>query len=149
MRLVFMMTIGLIASSQSFSAQGQAKPVTVNIDDRSVVWGSCPPIFTPDCRITVLHGNPAQPNADVLLRIPAGAVLPAHSHTSAERMILVNGELAVRYKGSAVNTLKPGNYAFGPAGVPHEATCKSASPCDLFIAFEGPVDAAAFEGSLD
>ncbi len=149
MKHVVVVAIGLSAFAQSLSAQEQINPVTVDIQAKSVVWGSCPPIFTPDCRITVLHGNPAQPNADVLLRIPAGAKLPAHSHTSAERMILVRGKLAVRYKGGAVNTLKPGNYAFGPAGLPHEATCKSAKPCDLFIAFEGPVDAIGFTGTLD
>ena len=149
MKLFVAVAIGLSVYGQCLSAQEQMNPVTVDIKAKSVAWGSCPPIFSPDCRITVLHGNPAQPNADVLLRIPAGAKLPAHSHTSAERMILVHGELAVRYKGSAVKTLKPGNYAFGPAGLPHEATCKSAKPCDLFIAFEGPVDAIGFTGTLD
>ena len=149
MKHVFVLAIGLIALPHTVLAQGRTNPVTVDIDDKSVAWGPCPAIFAPGCRIAVLHGDPAQPNADVLLRIPAGATLPAHSHTSAERMILVHGELAVRYKGRAVSTLKPGNYAFGPAGMPHEAICKSATPCDLFIAFEGPVDATGFSGTLD
>ncbi|MFZ4689799.1 MAG: cupin domain-containing protein [Polymorphobacter sp.] len=149
MKHVFIMAIVLIAFPQAVLAQGRTDPVTVDIQEKSVAWGPCPAIFAPDCRIAVLHSDPAQPNADVLLRIPAGTTLAAHSHTSAERMILVRGELAVRYKGRAASTLKPGNYAFGPAGMPHEAICKSATPCDLFIAFEGPVDATGFSGSFD
>ena len=112
-------------------------------------WGACPPIFPAGCQIAVLHGNPAQPNADVFLRVPGGATLPAHSHTSAERMILVEGKLSVRYKGAAAELLTPGEYAYGPASLPHEATCQGDKPCTLFIAFEGPVDAHAFDGSLD
>jgi quercetin dioxygenase-like cupin family protein len=97
------------------------------------------------CRIAVLHGNPAQPNADVWLQLPAGAVLPKHKHSSAERMTLVSGELRVRYDGHPTAVLKPGSYAYGPAGMPHDGTCVSKDPCTLFIAFEVPVDAVMIE----
>jgi len=43
----------------------------------------------------------------------------------------------------------PGEYAYGPAKLPHEATCTSTTPCVLFIAFEGPVDALAHAGLDD
>lgn len=36
-----------------------------------------------------------------------------------------------------------------PAKLPHEATCMSTTPCVLFIAFEGPVDALAHAGLDD
>jgi quercetin dioxygenase-like cupin family protein len=96
-----------------------------------------------------LHGDPAQPNADVFLRVPGGYRLPAHSHSSAERMILVSGELKVRYQGAPPATLTPGAYAFGPAKRPHDGSCAGQQPCTLFIAFEGPVDAVAFQGPMD
>ena len=44
--------------------------------------------------------------------------------------------------------LEPGTYAYGPAGMPHRGTCAAGDQCVLFIAFEGPVDAQAFEGEL-
>jgi quercetin dioxygenase-like cupin family protein len=93
------------------------------------------------CGISVLHGDPAQPNADVFFRVPGKARIPSHWHTSAERMVLVEGEMQVTYKGQATTTLKAGSYAYGPAKLEHEATCTSDGPCVLFIAFEGPVDA--------
>jgi anti-sigma factor ChrR (cupin superfamily) len=95
----------------------------------------------PGCNIAVLHGDPAQPNADVFFRVPGKAVIPSHWHTSAERMVLVSGEMRVAYTGQTPSTLRPGTYAYGPSKLQHSATCTSASPCVLFIAFEGPVDA--------
>jgi quercetin dioxygenase-like cupin family protein len=58
-------------------------------------------------------------------------------------MVLVTGEMHVRYDGQEPTTLKPGSYAFGPAKLPHEAHCAEGAPCTLFIAFEEPVDAVA------
>src|SRR5262245_47338601 len=128
------------ASSDAQTA-GEA-PIARTAQDKALQWGACPPVFPAGCQIAVLHGDPARPNADVFLRVPGGGYnLPAHRHTSAERMILVSGRLSVRYQGSPATTLSPGQYAYGPAKLPHQATCQSAEPCTLFIAFEGPVDA--------
>jgi quercetin dioxygenase-like cupin family protein len=131
------------------AASAAEAPVTRLASDEALQWGPCPEIFPAGCEITVLHGDPARPNADVLLRVPGGYEIPPHAHTSAERMILVEGELNVRYRGVAETTLSTGEYAYGPAGLPHIARCASSTPCTLFIAFEGPVDAIAYAGSLD
>jgi hypothetical protein len=82
-------------------AQGAASeaPLAISAADPKLAWGGCPPIFPGACQIAVLHGDPSKPNSDVFLRIGPGYVLPAHRHTSAERMILVEGELQVRYEG--------------------------------------------------
>lgn len=125
-----------------------SSPVTHSVDT-VLPWGPCPPIFPEGCQIGVLQGDPAAPNADIFLRVPAGLGLPAHSHTSAERMILVSGELQVKYLGAPAVTLRPGHYAYGPATLPHDAKCISDDTCTLFIAFEGPVDAIAFAGSVE
>lgn len=125
-------------------------PVTHLAEDPALQWGPCPEIFPGGCEIAVLNGNPAQPNADVFLRAPGGGYhLAAHSHTSAERMVLVRGELNVHYQGAEPATLTAGEYAYGPAGLPHDATCVSAEPCVLFIAFEGPIDAMAFDAAIE
>lgn len=132
----------LMTSAAPGPAAAQAdRPIAIAPDAVSLQWGACPPVFPGDCQIAVLHGDPAAPNADVMLKVGPGYVLPRHRHTSAERMILVTGELRVKYDGADEVALRPGSYAFGPAGLPHEATCVGAVPCQLFIAFEGPVDA--------
>lgn len=124
-------------------------PLAIAASDATLQWGACPPIFPAGCEIAVLHGDPAQPNADIFLRVPGGYEFPAHVHTSAERMILVSGELDVDYQGAPPATLRAGNYAYGPAGLPHTAACRGTQACTLFIAFEGPVDANPFEGSVE
>ena len=91
----------------------------------------------------MLHGDPAQANADVFFKVPASSTIPDHWHTSAERMVLVSGELHVTYEGHPTTVLEPGMYAYGPARLAHRAVCASAAPCVLFIAFEAPVDALA------
>lgn len=130
---------GLTLAAPPILAQGA--PIARSFDDRTLVWGACPPIFGTACQIAVLHGDPAQANADIFLRLKAGAKLPLHWHSSAERMTLSSGQLRVKYQGTEAVTLRPGSYAYGPAKHVHEAECLSAEPCTLFIAFEGPVDA--------
>lgn len=133
---------GLLLLSTPLAAQtATTAPLAIRQDDPKLSWGPCPPIFTGKCEIAVLHGDPAQPNADVFLRVTGGTELTPHRHTSAERMILVSGNLRVEYKGTKPATLAVGDYAFGPAGLPHRAMCLGKESCTLFIAFEGPVDA--------
>jgi hypothetical protein len=141
--------LALLTAACSPDASPTAKALAISAADPSLAWGPCPPIFPAGCNIAVLHGDPAKPNADVFLRVPGQYVIPPHTHTSAERMILVTGQLKVTYKGEPAATLDAGNYAFGPAGKPHQAECLSSEPCTLFIAFEGAVDAHSHEGGLD
>ena len=125
-----------------------AAPVFRTAGDTTLQWGACPAPLPAGCELSVLHGDPAKPNADVLLRVPGGSVIPPHTHSSAERMVLVSGRLDVRYQGAQPATLLPGTYAYGPAEVPHTASCVAAEPCTLFIAFEGPVDVKPYEGEI-
>ncbi len=124
-------------------AQAQEQAVTRSAQDPQLQWGPCPAFMPAGCGLAVLHGDPAKPNADVFLRVPGNATIPEHWHTSAERMVLVSGELAVRYQKQPEVVLKPGMYAYGPAKLPHAASCRGNTPCILFIAFESAVDAIA------
>jgi len=127
----------------------QEQAITWTADDSRLQWGPCPAFLPEGCRIAVLHGDPAKANADVFFKVPPGSKLPLHWHSSAERMLLVAGELSVSYEGQAAATLKAGTYAYGPAKQPHSGTCVSAMPCVLFIAFESPVDAVPVAGKTN
>lgn len=109
--------------------------------DPKLNWGPCPAFMPKGCRLAVLHGDPSKPNADVFLKIPAKMEAPQHWHTSAERMVLVAGQLRVQYEGQPAVMLKPGMYAYGAPKHAHSAACVSEVDCVLFIAFESPVDA--------
>ena len=106
-----------------------------------IEWGPCPEFMPKGCALGVLQGNPAEENADVFFKLAAKTTAPLHTHSSAERMVLVSGEMKVKYQGQEPVVLKAGTYAYGPANLPHDATCTSDQDCILFIAFEEPVDA--------
>jgi hypothetical protein len=132
--------IAIIAGPTS-AASADEPAVVWTAASAGLQWGPCPAFLPQGCRIAVLHGDPGKPNVDVFLEVPAKAKLPVHWHTSAERMVLVAGELHVAYEGQAPAILKPGSYAYGPAKRAHSGECVSAVPCVLFIAFESPLDA--------
>ena len=137
------------AAGDDRASAASATPLAKAADDPSLQWGPCPEGLPEGCGIAVLNGDPAQPNADIFLRLPGGSAVPPHTHTSAERIVLVSGELAAKYKGAPEAVIRPGNYAYGPAQLPHRAECRSSEPCILFIAFQDPVDIVPYEGSLD
>ena len=152
MKLIFRtICIAVVAScaQPAFAQDSSASPLAIQATDANLKWGPCPPIFSGDCKIAVLNGDPAKPNADVFLRIGGGMALPVHRHSSAERMVLVSGRLRVDYRGAPPVTLIPGSYAYGPAGLPHRAVCLGRQRCTLFIAFEGPVDAVLDTSAVD
>ena len=78
------------------------------------------------------------------LEVPGDYAIPWHTHTSAERMVLVSGTLRVTYTGQDPAVVNTGSYAYGPGERPHEAYCLPGPECVLFIAFEEPVDAFPF-----
>ena len=110
-------------------------------DAPELAWGPCPAFMPDGCRISVLHGDPAKPAADVFFRLPAGTKAPLHWHHSAERMVLVAGRMQVAYEGQDPVVMTAGTYAYGPPRREHQASCVSDEDCVLFIAFEEPLDA--------
>ena len=142
MRITLVRTLlaAAVAAVPAGMATAQEPALTKAATDATLQWSPCPPGLPEGCTLAVLHGDPGKPNADVFLKLPAKSTIAEHWHTSAERMILVSGEMQVTYKGQPQATLKPGAYAYGPAKLSHSAACVSATPCVLFIAFEQPVD---------
>ena len=125
------------------AAQHSEEAITVDAAKDNPEWVPCPEFMPESCRISVLQGNPAEPNADVFFRMEGNTSVPNHWHHSAERMVLVSGEMEVDYEGQEPVVLTPGTYAYGPPELPHTAECVSSEPCLLFIAWNEPVDAFA------
>jgi quercetin dioxygenase-like cupin family protein len=143
-RIVILTSVWLFFSAEIF-AQDEAKSVVQTMNNEDLQWGPCPEFLPDGCEIAVLHGDPAKRNVDIFFKVPANSIIPNHAHTSAERMILVSGEMEVTYEGEEPQQLKVGSYAYGPAKKPHTARCGNEGPCVLFIAFEEPLDAYAVE----
>lgn len=142
-RLPAVLFVLLIAGSFALTAAHaqSSAPRSHMPDDSDLAWGPCPAFMPESCEIAVLHGAPADPNADIFFKMAPGTTVPSHTHTSAERMVLVSGEMRVTYEGHDAVVLTPGAYAHGPAEMPHKATCADGEACVLFIAFNEPIDA--------
>jgi ChrR-like protein with cupin domain len=130
----------------SFQCHASEPALSYSIHDESLEWGPCPEFFPAGCKIAVVHGDPARPNVDIFFKVPGNYDLPAHWHTSPERMTLLSGEMDVNYQGQATTKLETGMYAYGPAKAVHHGRCISDEPCVLFIAFEEPLDAVEHVG---
>lgn len=135
---------GAINGQSSNMAEEEMSLVRTH-NDKDLNWGACPTFMPEGCTIAVLHGDPANTNSDIFFKVPTNYEIPSHWHSSAERMILVSGELQVKYQGEREHTMKVGSYAYGPSKKPHTAKCVSKDPCILFIAFEEPLDAFPIE----
>ena len=140
--------IAMLALASPFTAEqthAQDAPVAWTAEDQSLEWGPCPAFMPETCEIAVLNGDPSEANADIFFKLASGTTAPTHRHTSAERMVLVSGEMHVEYEGHEPTVLEPGSYAYGPPEHPHEARCAEGEDCVLFIAFEHPIDAEAVD----
>jgi quercetin dioxygenase-like cupin family protein len=137
------LTALLLGTAAIVSAQAPVsqQAFTWTADDPGLEWGPCPEFMPEGCALAVLQGDPGKHNADVFFKLPGGTTAPHHWHTSAERMVLITGEMVVDYDDQDPVILRPGTYAYGPATLAHTTVCRSADPCILFIAFEEPVDA--------
>jgi quercetin dioxygenase-like cupin family protein len=138
---------GLFSPLALAQPSGQEPALNWTANDSQLKWSPCPAFLPKGCAIAVLHGDPAKDNVDVFFKVPARSTIPLHWHSSAERMVLVAGELHVTYDGQKTAVLRPGTYAYGPAKQSHHGFCASTSPCILFIAFESPLDAVPGENT--
>ncbi len=129
----------LILASADLYAEDKA--LVISHKDSSIQWGPCPAFIPKGCEIAILHGNPANNNLDIFFKVPGDFHIPYHNHTSQERMVLVSGTLDVTYDNHKKATIQTGEYAFGPAKLPHTAYCQKGEDCVLYIGFVAPLDA--------
>jgi quercetin dioxygenase-like cupin family protein len=121
-------------------AQAQDAPLALTPNDPTLEWIPCGEFIPPECQAAILRLGPDGKDSDVLYRIPANMDLPAHWHSSPERMILISGEFHIDYDGHAPLVMRAGSYAWGPPRVPHSARCGNQGTCFLFVAFVDPPD---------
>jgi mannose-6-phosphate isomerase-like protein (cupin superfamily) len=117
------------------------KALVVSHKDKTLQWGPCPDFIPKGCEIAVLHGDPSKNNLDIYFKVPGDFVIPQHFHSSQERMVLVSGTLDVMYDNHEKATINTGEFAYGPAKLPHSAYCHKGEDCVLYIGFVAPLDA--------
>jgi len=137
---LFSFTIASIVSAESSPSK---KAMSFSLANAKLEWLNCPD-FLP-CKFAVLHGQLGGDNMDVFLKFPSKAKIPFHTHTSAEHMVMISGEFHTTYQGQEKAILKSGDFAYGPAQLPHDGFCASNIECVMFVAYEKPLDAVPYD----
>ena len=101
--------------------------------------------FAPDpdvkCLLSALEtGDPKTGRSTFILKAPSGCVVPWHSHTAEEQLIIVTGNVLSEMLDHKAARLGPGGFAVMGHRMPHQFTCLSRPGCVMVVAFDGPYD---------
>lgn len=78
-------------------------------------------------------------SVETLVRFPSGYVLPPHSHSNDETILILRGKLEIEVAGRST-VLGPGSYALIPAGMTHALKAKGWGRCEILALLTGPFD---------
>jgi quercetin dioxygenase-like cupin family protein len=84
----------------------------------------------------LLRTDPGSGGMDLLVRFPAGHVIPPHFHDSNEHVIVVEGELTL-HQDSGDTPIKTGGFAFLPAKEAQRLSCTSKTRCTFYLSWDG------------
>ena len=88
----------------------------------------------------LLRGDPDTGASTFALKAKPGCVVPWHSHTAQEQLIVVSGEVLTEMEGMRPAALGPGGFASMLSREKHQFTCSAAGDCLLFVSFDRKYD---------
>lgn len=123
---------GAAASAQTPAGRkGAAAPPAKHtmIAAADMKWGPGPPALPPGAQATVLDGDPSKAGLFIIrLKFPDGYAIPAHSHPTAEHVVVVSGTLMAGFGDkmdeAEMHAITAGGYAKMPAGTNHFVKAK-------------------------
>lgn len=107
-------------------------------------WGPCPVDLPAGCEITVLDGNPQEPDLfTVRFRLTEDFVMPPHTHPQDERVTVLSGTMAVAFGADATRDdaarFGPGDYYVNARDAVHVVWVEDAA--EIQITGIGPWEA--------
>jgi len=90
----------------------------------------------PGSESVMLREDPQTRGMELLVRFPGGHVIPPHRHDSNERIIVLEGQLALR-QDTGETSLDPGGFAFLPAREVQRLSCTSKTRCTFYLSWDG------------
>jgi quercetin dioxygenase-like cupin family protein len=134
-----------IGTSSLLSAQAAKAPAKKAAAAKGTLWAASDLKWVDNPSIkgaqqAVLWGDPTKGAYAALKKVPAGTVIPMHTHTNATRVVMVAGTISFTFEGSPAKDMGPQSYSFIPGAAPHTATCKSGAECVYFETSTGAYD---------
>jgi anti-sigma factor ChrR (cupin superfamily) len=143
--IALILTVPLLAQQQSGEAKAnpaaKAASQPVFISSADLKWTDLDPKGAPGVKVADLWGNHAKGAFGAFLKLPAGFVVPLHTHTNAMKVVFVSGTYIQAPEGKAEVRLGPGSYMMQPGGnYRHTTSCDKASECLFFVESNGKFD---------
>jgi hypothetical protein len=67
-------------------------------------------------------------------------LVPWHSHTAEEQLIIITGNVISEMLDHTPTRLRPGGFAVMGSRMPHQFTCFARRGCLMIVTFNGPYD---------
>jgi quercetin dioxygenase-like cupin family protein len=101
--------------------------------------------FEPDldvkCLMSAIEtGDPKTGRSTLILKAPSGCVVPWHSHTAEEQLVVITGKVISEMLDHTPARLGPGGFAVMGSRMPHQFTCVARLGCLMIVAFDSPYD---------
>jgi hypothetical protein len=118
---------------------GPRQPVFMPAGD--LKWTDLDPKGAPGVKVADLWGDHAKGAFGAFLKLPAGFVVPLHTHTNAMKVVFISGTYIQAPEGKSEVRLGPGSYMMQPGGnYRHTTSCDKASECVFFVESNGRFD---------
>jgi quercetin dioxygenase-like cupin family protein len=85
-------------------------------------------------------GVPVSGPSTWILKAPPGCLVPWHSHTAEEQLMVVAGRLLAEMTDHPPTLLGPGGFAVMGGHRAHQFTCQGTASCVMFVTFDRSYD---------
>jgi quercetin dioxygenase-like cupin family protein len=85
-------------------------------------------------------GDPDTGPSTIILKAPAGCVVPWHFHRAQEQAVVIRGVVKMVMSDSPAMSLGPGGFAVMPGKIPHQFSCGRKAACLIVVSFDGKYD---------
>ena len=120
------------------AAVGQAAERAVVINPDSAAW-THDKVDLPYSSSVFIRSDPKTGGIELLVRYPAGYVIPAHFHDSNELIFVAEGQITMR-SDTGDQVIGPSGFAFLPAREVQRMSCSSKSRCTFYLSWDGKPD---------
>ena len=101
--------------------------------------------FSPDNDVKCLSsavetGDPKAGHSTWILKALPRCVVPWHSHTAEEQLIIISGTVLAEMTDHPPTRLGPGGFAMMGSHMPHQFSCQGKSACLMIVAFDRAYD---------
>lgn len=136
------LTASPLASAET---SDQDRALTFTHMDKRLKWQPCPSYFPKGCTMAALYGDLDEEDSDFYIKMPPNAPIVRHWHPTEERIVAVAGTFHITYDGQKAIVLKPGQFLYAPAELPHKGVCVTEPHCVLYVHLRAPVDSEPAE----